>query len=71
LVAFSKGSRACLGLNLAYAEMYLALANVMRRFEMVLDDVVRERDVDIVRDCIVGLPSKGSKGVTVRILREN
>jgi hypothetical protein len=51
--------------------MYLALANVMRRFEMVLDDVVRERDVDIVRDCIVGLPSKGSKGVTVRILREN
>ncbi|PMD50091.1 cytochrome P450 [Hyaloscypha bicolor E] len=71
LVAFSKGSRACLGLNLAYAEMYLALANVMRRFEMVLDDVVRERDVDIVRDCIIGLPSKGSKGVTVRILREN
>jgi hypothetical protein len=71
LVAFSKGSRACLGLNLGYAEMYLALANVMRRFEMVLDDVVRERDVDIVSDCIVGLPSKGSKGVTVRILREN
>ena len=31
LVAFSKGSRQCLGINLAYAEMYLVLSAVFRR----------------------------------------
>lgn len=71
LVPFSRGPRACLGLNLAYAEMYIGLANVIRRFEMQLNDVVRQRDVDVVRDCIVGLPSEESQGVRVVILREN
>ena len=32
LVSFSKGSRQCLGVNLAYAEMYLCLAAIFRRF---------------------------------------
>ena len=32
LVAFSKGSRQCLGINLAYAEMYLCLSTIFRRF---------------------------------------
>ena len=32
LVSFSKGSRQCLGINLAYAEMYLCLAAIFRRF---------------------------------------
>jgi len=32
LVAFSKGSRQCLGINLAYAEMRLCLSNIFRRF---------------------------------------
>ncbi len=53
-----------------YAEVYIALANVIRRFDMTLGDVVREKDVDVVRDCIVGFPSKESRGVKVRILKE-
>ena len=37
LVSFSKGPRSCLGINLAYCEMYVALATMIRRFEMKLD----------------------------------
>jgi len=39
LVAFSKGARACVGINLGYCELYLALANIFRRFDMELDGV--------------------------------
>ncbi|KAL4967233.1 cytochrome P450 [Aspergillus stella-maris] len=35
-VPFSKGSRACLGINLAYMEMYMAIAYIVRRFELEL-----------------------------------
>ncbi|KAI0042794.1 cytochrome P450 [Auriscalpium vulgare] len=37
LVLFAKGPRSCLGINLAYCEVYLALAHVFRRFEIRLD----------------------------------
>ena len=42
LVTFSKGPRSCLGINLAYCEMYVALATMMRRFEMRLDGTKAE-----------------------------
>ncbi|KAJ0349027.1 hypothetical protein KNSL1_005073 [Colletotrichum chrysophilum] len=35
-VPFSKGTRACIGLNVAYMEMYLCLANLFTRFNMSL-----------------------------------
>ncbi|KAF4884779.1 Cytochrome P450 monooxygenase BOT1 [Colletotrichum fructicola] len=35
-VPFSKGTRACIGLNVAYTEMYLCLANLFTRFNMSL-----------------------------------
>lgn len=31
---FSKGSRGCVGINLAYAELYLITAYVFRRFDL-------------------------------------
>ncbi|KAB5558628.1 cytochrome P450, partial [Coniochaeta sp. 2T2.1] len=65
---FSKGHRSSFGQNLAYTELYLASAYVFRRFEMRLHDVVRERDVDSVRDAFIGLPSPQSKGVRLEIL---
>ncbi|KAI9760823.1 MAG: hypothetical protein M4579_001453 [Chaenotheca gracillima] len=37
LLAFSKGPRACIGMNLAWAELYLAFAHVFRRFDVELD----------------------------------
>ena len=68
LTPFTRGSRACLGVTLAWAEMYLILASVFRRFEFDISGIVRERDIDIARDVIIGLPSYESKGAIVRIL---
>jgi hypothetical protein len=49
LVAFSRGPRSCLGMNLAYCELYTAFATMLRRFEMELDGTTKE---DMVfRDC--------------------
>jgi cytochrome P450 len=62
LVPFSRGTRACLGLNLAYAEMYMALATVFARFEMELWETTRE-DVDVVHDFVNPSPRLDSKGV--------
>ncbi|KAL7917142.1 cytochrome P450 [Trichoderma austrokoningii] len=64
---FSKGHRGCIGMNLAYAELYLVSAHTIRRFDMRLHDVIRKRDVDTVRDAFIGLPSRESKGVRVEI----
>ncbi|KAI0058623.1 putative cytochrome P450 [Artomyces pyxidatus] len=37
ITAFSKGPRSCLGINLAYCELYTALAYIFRRFELQAD----------------------------------
>ena len=68
-------------MNLAYAELYLFLAGVFRKYDLydgtgeqkeptlALYDTIRERDVDYVRDLLVSFPAKGSKGVRI-IVRE-
>lgn len=33
MVSFSRGSRSCIGMNLAYAEMFITLAHIVRRFD--------------------------------------
>ncbi len=68
LVPFGRGTRSCLGINLAWAEMYLILANVFRRFDFDVSEVVRERDVDVAKDVIMGVPSPGPKGIIVKVL---
>ena len=79
LVSFAKGSRQCLGINLAYAEMYLCLAAIFRRFgsggkqgvRMEGDEGVLELyetglgDVEVKADGFVPLPEEGSKGVRI------
>lgn len=51
LVTFSKGPRSCLGTNLAWCEMYIAFATMLRRFDMRIHGTVAE---DLVwRDCFV------------------
>ncbi|MCJ1358190.1 MAG: hypothetical protein MMC33_008189 [Icmadophila ericetorum] len=68
LLAFSRGSRQCLGINLAYAEMYMSIAAMTLRlgdrlklFDTTLDDV------EIHHDTIVPAPKMGSKGIRVVI----
>jgi cytochrome P450 len=79
LVAFSKGSRQCLGMNLAWAEMHLWVSSVFRRFgsqvirfegdEGVLELVETDlEDVRIVADRFVPIVKEGSNGVRVRVL---
>ena len=67
LVTFARGARQCLGMNVAYSEMYLGIAALVSRFDMELFDFDQKRDLDIVRDCFIGLPSKESKGVRVKV----
>ncbi|THC89191.1 hypothetical protein EYZ11_011362 [Aspergillus tanneri] len=37
LLSFSRGSRTCIGINLAHAELYLIFAHMFRRFNFCLD----------------------------------
>lgn len=68
IMPFSRGSRTCLGMNLAYAEMYLTLAAIFRKFEMMLYETDRS-DVEVVHDFFNPSPKMDSKGVRVVVER--
>ena len=63
LMSFKKGVRQCIGINLAYAEVYLALA-AAARFEMELYQT-DESDVRFKHDFHAAFPKLDSKGVRV------
>lgn len=67
MVSFSRGSRACVGINLAWAELYLTLAHVVRRFDMTPFETIAERDVVIARDCFLGAPRADSQGIRMKV----
>jgi hypothetical protein len=58
-------------ISLALAELYIATACLFRRFDLELYDTTRERDIEIVRDCFIGEVSPRSKGVRVKLARDN
>jgi len=51
MISFSRGGRTCIGMNLAYAELYLTFAHLVRRFDVVNDGTTDE-DMDWT-DCFV------------------
>jgi len=63
---FSRGTRQCLGMHLAYAEMYICLANLFRRCEVELYETM-ERDVKMHSEQFLALPHPDSKGIRVLI----
>jgi cytochrome P450 len=77
-LAFSRGTRMCLGINLAYQEMYIILAGLFGRFDvwdgsgeqkgltLELFRTTRE-DVDIVRDLVTENVKSGSLGVRILV----
>ena len=69
LLNFGRGTRQCVGMNLAQAEIHMALAAIFRRFgtKMRLHDTDRERDVDIKHDFFMTNPSLDSRGVRVTL----
>jgi cytochrome P450 len=50
LVAFSRGPRMCFGVNLAWAELYIAFATMIRRFDLLIDGTTA-KDMEW-RECI-------------------
>ncbi|TGO81066.1 hypothetical protein BPOR_1379g00010 [Botrytis porri] len=66
LVAFSKGSRSCAGINLAKAEILLTLATIFRRYEVQELVETDRRDVEVKRDLFLPFPEVGRGGVRVR-----
>lgn len=69
LFNFGRGTRQCVGMNLAQAEFHMTLATIFRKFgtKMQLYDTVRERDVDVKHDFFVTNPSLDSRGVRVTL----
>lgn len=67
LVPFSKGTRACIAINLATAELYLTLATIFRRFgeSMTLYETGPE-EVKVVADYFIPHVRAGGQGVRVR-----
>ena len=69
LVSFGKGTRACPGINLAWAEMYLAVAVVFGSLALEIHETT-DRDVTIDSEFFVGaLPTSGP-GISVRVVGE-
>ncbi|KAL4902748.1 hypothetical protein BDW74DRAFT_169336 [Aspergillus multicolor] len=66
LTVFSKGSRACLGINLAYAELYLALAYFVRRVDWELYKTGLD-EITLSRDFFVGLNDRSEPVVRARV----
>lgn len=81
LVPFSKGSRQCLGINLAYAEIYMCLAAIFRRFGSGGEGGVRGeddegvlelfetslKDVETAADFFVPAPMEESEGIRIKV----
>ncbi|KID63039.1 benzoate 4-monooxygenase cytochrome P450, partial [Metarhizium brunneum ARSEF 3297] len=66
LTSFTRGSRACIGINLAYMELFLTVAHLVRRFDMELYDTEAE-DVRIVRDMNMGYTRRGNLRVYAKL----
>lgn len=63
LTPFGRGSRVCVGMNLANAEMYLALARIFASFDLSLYKTNREDDIDQYHDFVSPYPKAGSVGL--------
>ncbi|PYH91308.1 benzoate 4-monooxygenase cytochrome P450 [Aspergillus ellipticus CBS 707.79] len=68
LVTFTRGSRVCVGMNLACAELYLTIAALVRRFDLELYDTPPE-NMGFAREMIVQRPEKGVWTLKVRVVR--
>lgn len=66
IVNFTKGSRGCLGITLAYAEIYKAIAGLVRRFDFELHDTTME-DMKVVGERVFAITRRGQTQVYVTI----
>ncbi|KAL3488637.1 cytochrome P450 [Aspergillus germanicus] len=66
LVNFGRGSRMCVGLNLAYAEMFLVIAILARKFDMELYETPKG-NIEFARDFGTPLPESGELNVRATV----
>ncbi|KAI9651889.1 MAG: hypothetical protein M1831_007511 [Alyxoria varia] len=64
MVAFGHGTRGCVGMQLAYADLFIGLSSFFRRFEVELFETKPDA-VECYFDMFVPRPSPGTKGVRV------
>jgi cytochrome P450 len=76
LLSFSKGSRQCAGINVAYTQLYLCVSGLFRRYgakscpgpEGYLELFETDRgDVELRHDFFVPYGRMGSKGIRVTV----
>ncbi|KAK6851343.1 cytochrome P450 [Apiospora arundinis] len=70
LVIFGGGSRMCAGMNMAWTELYITMAAVVRRLgpKLRLWDVDFERDLKVIEDGFNALASRDSKGLRITLM---
>jgi cytochrome P450 len=66
MVVFGKGSRQCIGMELAWAELYLLLANLIRRCDFDIFET-EWRDVGFVREFGGPFPASDARGLRVLV----
>ncbi|KAL2824429.1 cytochrome P450 [Aspergillus cavernicola] len=66
MVAFSKGSRMCIGMHLARSEILLVISSLVRRMEFELFETTIE-DVRVVHDIFIPFVKMDSKGVRLLV----
>ncbi|EON70037.1 hypothetical protein W97_09305 [Coniosporium apollinis CBS 100218] len=69
LVVFSKGTRSCIGINLAYAELYSVMATMFRRFPNLELFETTDEDMEGVHDYFAPMVRSGDKGLKVKVGR--
>lgn len=67
-MAFNKGGRNCIGINLAHAELFLVIAAVAR-YELELFET-DESDVEFQHDYQIAYPKLNTKGVRALVKRK-
>ncbi|KAF6241485.1 hypothetical protein HO173_000195 [Letharia columbiana] len=76
LITFSQGSRQCLGMQLAYTELFLLLSEIWRRFGSKEDHgedgwwelfETDRSDTDMASDRFVPYPRADSKGIRIKV----
>ncbi|KAJ4359692.1 uncharacterized protein N0V89_000248 [Didymosphaeria variabile] len=63
--SFSRGSRGCIGINLAYVTLHLTVAHLFRRFDVQTEGFTTEADMEW-HDCFVTTPAGHIKGLVKR-----
>ncbi|KAL6716018.1 hypothetical protein ACLMJK_006980 [Lecanora helva] len=66
LVPFSKGTRWCLGQNLAWAQVYIGISTLLRKVDLELFETGPEA-VGAAKEYFVTLPAAETKGVRVTV----